>query len=95
MHIKTEKKWKDYIEETIIDKFINCYSNKDEILQSIYKKYSENSGKNPICIDSLEIKNEKGNNLIVNYNFSENNFDQLSYNLETVVKKVFENYKDI
>ena len=95
MHIKTEKKWKDYIEETIIDKFINCYSNKDEILQSIYKKYSENSGKNPIGIDSLEIKNEKGNNLIVNYNFSENNFDQLSYNLETVVKKVFENYKDI
>ena len=95
MHIKTEKKWKDYIEETIIDKFINCYSNKDEILQSIYKKYSENSGKNPIGIDSLEIKNEKGNNLIANYNFSENNFDQLSYNLETVAKKVFENYKDI
>lgn len=95
MHIKTEKKWKDYIEETIIDKFINCYSNKDEILKSIYKKYSENSGKNPIGIDSLEIKNEKGNNLIANYNFSENNFDQLSYNLETVAKKVFENYKDI
>ena len=59
------------------------------------KKYSENSGKNPIGIDSLEIKNEKGNNLIANYNFSENNFDQLSYNLETVAKKVFENYKDI
>jgi hypothetical protein len=95
MHIKTEKKWKNYIEETVIDKFINCYSNKDEILKSIYKIYSENSGKNPIGIDSLEIKNEKGNNLVVNYNFTENNFDQLSYNLETVVKKVFENYKDI
>ena len=92
MHIKKDKNWKDYIEQTVIDKFINCYSTKDEILKSLYKKSSENSGRSPIGINSLEIRNERGNNLVVNYNFSENNFDQLSYNLETVVEKIFESY---
>ena len=95
MHIKKEKNWKNYIEETVVDKFINCYSNNDEILKSIYKICSENSGKNPIGIDSLEIKNDKEKNLVINYNFSQDNFDQLSYNFETVVKKIFEKYKDI
>ena len=95
MHIKKDKNWKDYIEQTVIDKFINCYSTKDEILKSLYKKSSENSGRSPIGINSLEIRNERGNNLVVNYNFSENNFDQLSYNLETVVEKIFESYKDL
>ena len=45
--------------------------------------------------EPLEIKNEKGNNLVINYDFSENNFDQLSYDLGAVVKKIFEYYKDI
>ena len=95
MNISKEQSWKKYIEETVVDKFINCYSQKDEILKQFYSVISENNGKNPIGLDSLEIKNEKGKNLAINYDFSENNFNQLSYNLGTVVKKIFEYYKDI
>ena len=95
MAISKEQSWKKYIEETVVDKFINCYSQKDEILKKFYYLISKNTGKNPIGIDSLEIKNEKGKNLVINYNFTENSFDQLSYNLGVVVKKIFEYYKDI
>ena len=95
MNISKEQSWKKYIEETVVDKFINCYSQKDEILKHFYSVISENNGKNPIGLDSLEIKNEKGKNLVINYDFSENDFNQLSYNLGTVVKKIFEYYKDI
>jgi hypothetical protein len=95
MNISEEQSWKKYIEETVVDKFINCYSQKDEILKQFYSVISENNGKNPIGLDSLEIKNEKGKNLAINYDFSENNFNQLSYNLGTVVKKIFEYYNDI
>ena len=95
MAISKEQSWKKYIEETVVDKFINCYSQKDEILKKFYYLISKNTGKNPIGIDSLEIKNERGKNLVINYNFTENSFDQLSYNLGVVVKKIFEYYKDI
>jgi hypothetical protein len=95
--ISNEQKWKKYIEETVVDKFINCYSQKDEILKKFYYIISKdkNKGKNPIGLDSLEIKNEKGKNLVINYAFTENGFDQLSYNFGAVVKKIFEYYKDI
>lgn len=95
MNISEEQSWKKYIEETVVDKFINCYSQKDEILKHFYSIISENNGKNPIGLGPLEIKNEKGKNLVINYDFSENDFNQLSYNLGTVVKKIFEYYKDI
>ena len=95
MNISKEQSWKKYIEETVVDKFINCYSQKDEILKQFYSVISENNGKNPIGLGPLEIKNEKGQNLVINYDFSENDFNQLSYNLGTVVKKIFEYYKDI
>ena len=95
MNISEEQSWKNNIEETVVDKFINCYSQKDEILKHFYSIISENNGKNPIGLGPLEIKNEKGKNLVINYDFSENDFNQLSYNLGTVVKKIFEYYKDI
>ena len=95
MTISKEQSWKNYIEETVIDKFINCYSIKDETLKKFYYLISKNDGKNPIGLEPLEIKNEKGNNLVINYDFSENNFDQLSYDLGVVVKKIFKYYKDI
>ena len=95
MIISKEQSWKNYIEETVIDKFINCYSIKDETLKKFYYLISKNDGKNPIGLEPLEIKNEKGNNLVINYDFSENNFDQLSYDLGVVVKKIFKYYKDI
>lgn len=97
MNILKEQNWKKYIEETVVDKFINCYSQKDEILKKFYYIISKgkNTGNNPIGLDSLQIKNENGKNLIINYDFTENNFDQLSYDLGAVVKKIFEYYKDI
>ena len=33
--------------------------------------------------------------MVINYDFSEKNFDQLSYDLGVVVKKIFKYYKDI
>ena len=97
MNLSKEQNWKKYIEETVVDKFINCYSQKDEILKKFYYIISKgkNTGNNPIGLDSLQIKNENGKNLIINYDFTENNFDQLSYDLGAVVKKIFEYYKDI
>jgi hypothetical protein len=95
MNISEEQSWKKYIEETVVDKFINCYSKKDETLKKFYSLIAKNTGDNPIGLDSLEINNEKGKNLVINYDFSEKNFDQLSYNLGVVVKKIFEYYKDI
>ena len=97
MNILKEQNWKKYIEETVVDKFINCYSQKDEILKKFYYIISKdkNTGNNPIGLDSLQIKNENGKNLVINYDFTENNFDQLSYDLGAVVKKIFEYYKDI
>ena len=95
MNIKHEQNWKKNIEETVIDKFINCYSSKDEILKNFYSVSSRNSGNIPVGFKSLEIRDEKGKNLVINYNFSENNFNQLSYDFGVVVKKIFEFYKDL
>ena len=95
MKIRKKQEWKNYIEETVVDKFINCYSTKDETLKKFYSLIAENDRENPIGLDSLEINNEKGKNLVVNYDFSEKKFDQLSYDLGAVVKKIFEYYKDI
>ena len=33
MNISEEQSWKNNIEETVVDKFINCYSQIDEILK--------------------------------------------------------------
>jgi len=95
MNIKHEQVWKKNIEETVIDKFINCYSSKDEILKNFYSVSSRDSGYIPVGFKSLEIRDEKGKNLVINYDFSENNFNQFSYDFGVVVKKIFEFYKDL
>ena len=95
MTITKEQSWKNYIEEIVVDKFINCYSTKDEILKKFYYLISKNKEKNPIGVKPLEIKNEKGKNLVINHDFTENSFDLLSYGLGIVVKKIFKYYKDI
>ena len=51
MTIKKEQNWKKYIEETVVDKFINCYSTKDETLKKFYSLIAENTGENPIGLD--------------------------------------------
>ena len=94
-HLKDEAKWKELIKNNVIDRFINCYSGNDEELKSIYSKISKTNKlhKSPIGISALELKDEKGNNLVENYDFSNDKYDQLSYDFEKVAQKVFPNNK--
>ena len=91
-HIKNKNKWKEYIEEVIINRFINCYSKADNILNNLYRKFSNEKA---IGNENLEINDNKGSNLVSNYNFTQNNFEQFSYNLRIVAEKIFNPYKDI
>ena len=96
-HIKKEKKWRVHIERTIADKFINCYSGNDEVLKNFYNlslKKGNKTNKVPVGMHSLEIKDED-NNLVTNYDFTDENYNQLSYEPEKIAEKIFENYKDI
>ena len=90
-HIKHEDKWREIIKNNVISNFINCYSGSDENLKSFYSICSKNVNKNhkpPIGINSLELKDENGINLVKNFDFTENKFDQLSYNFEKVAEKI-------
>ena len=90
-----KKKWKIYIEDLVADKFINCYSSEDEILKNFNEIGSRRGNKKAIGIEKLDIKNEKDIDLVINHDFSEKKFDQLSYKLKFVVETIFGNYKDI
>ena len=91
-HIKNKNKWKEYIEEVIINRFINCYSEADNILKNLYKECSD---KKALGNENLVIKNDKEYNLVSNYDFTGNNFEQFSYILRTVAEKIFTPYNDI
>ena len=60
-HFKHEDKWKEYIKNNVIDRFINCYSGSDEKLKSLYSKISKTNKthKLPIGINPLELKDKK------------------------------------
>ena len=94
-HIKHEDKWIANIDKAIIDRFINCYSTKDDNLKGIYSAISTKFNKlkkNPIGVQSLEIRNNKdSNNLVTNFDFSNEN----SCEPEKVVEKIFAKFKDI
>ena len=97
-HIKKEDKWKELIKTTVIDRFINCYSNNDEKLKDFYficSKSVNKLHKLPIGLNSLELKDDKGNNLVRNFDFTEDNYEQLSYEFEKVAEKIFPKFKDI
>ena len=97
-HIKYEDKWKEYIRNTIIDRFINCYSGYDKELNDFYfisSKYVNKLGKYPIGIDCIELKDDDGVNLVRNFDFTEDTYNQFSYEFENVAKKIFSNYKDL
>jgi hypothetical protein len=95
MYIKHKDKWKKYIEEIVVDRFINCFSKEDEILKNDYHLSEEKSNKIKVGNESLEIKDDKGNNLVTNFDFSDNYFDLSSYKFEIVLENIFEIYKDI
>ena len=83
-------KWKKIIEKIVVDRFINCYSKKDEILAQLYITATGN--KNPVGLSELIIKNDKEMNLVHNYLFS---YGHIEYDYEVVAKKIFNLYKDI
>lgn len=88
--IKNEKAMKEIIENYIVDKFINCYSKNDYILN---KFYIPATGQNdPVGLNELIIKNDKNINLVTNYEFQSGHLD---YDYKEVVNSIFEKYKDI
>ena len=91
-HIQNKNVWKQIINNIVIDRFINCYSKKDNILSWLYslclQKPAEGNGE-------LEILNDNGKNLVHNYSFTENKYGHLNYNYGRVIDKVFKNYKNI
>jgi hypothetical protein len=91
-HIKNKDKWKEYIEEVITNRFINCYSEEDNVLKNLYR---ECPNKKAIGNEILVINNDKGSNLVSNFNFTRNHFYQFSYYLRIVAEKIFKPYKDI
>ena len=91
-HIKNENIWKQFIEDIIVDRFINCYSKQDIALYMLYSfgliNYPE--GNKPLVIN-----NDNGENLVINYDFTQNNYNYHSYKFEEVANRIFEYYKDI
>ena len=83
-------KWKKIIEKIVVDRFINCYSKKDEILAQLYVSATGNN--NPIGLSEVIIKNDKKMDLVHNYQFG---YGHLEYDYEVVAKKIFNSYKDI
>ena len=88
-HIANINLWKKYIQQLVIDRFINCYSHDDYILSKLYKGCMLKSA---VGNDILEINDEQNNNLVKNYKFD---YGHLSYDFGVVAKKVFSYYKDI
>lgn len=94
-HMKNINLWKKYMEYIIIDKFINCYSTEDDILQAL--SLIKNKDKKLLSAGNkaLILKNKKDVNLVLNYDFTGNKFNHMSYNFGTVAQKICEEYKDI
>jgi len=90
-HISGNQLWKQYIENIIIDRFINCYSKADNVLSLAYKScmFKEAVGSSELII------NDNGNNMVNNYDFTKDNFGHTTYNYKTLIKILFPYYKDI
>ena len=95
-HMKNINLWKCFIENLIIDKFINCYSTADEILKAL-SLIGGDKNKNLVSVGNkaLEFKNSNGINLVLNYDFTKNKFEHMSYKFGVVAQKICEEYKDI
>ena len=91
-HISGNKLWKQYIENFIIDRFINCYSEVDKVLSLAYYNCMS---KKAVGSGELIIKDDNGNNMVKNYDFTQNNFGHTTYKYEFLINRLFPNYKDI
>ena len=91
-HISNKHFWSQVIDDIVIDKFVNCFSQKDDILKYMYGMCMLKSAEGR---NKLEIVDEKGRNVIINYDFTQHRYGHLSYNYGIVMKTIFKNYKDI
>ena len=80
--------WAKYKQETIADKFINCFSDNDKVLKY---GYTVAMNKNPIGLNKLYI-NYQGKNLVDNYYFE---YDHDEYQMGKVAQKIAGNYHEI
>ena len=83
IQLKEEATIKEIIENMIADKFINCYSKKDYVLNNFY--IPATGQEYPVGLNELIIKNNENINLVNNYEFQSGHLD---YNYEEVVKKI-------
>ena len=51
--------------------------------------------KEAVGSSELIIKDDNGNNMVNNYDFTKDNFGHTTYNYKTLIKRLFPYYKDI
>ena len=88
-----KKLWKTIIESLILDRLINCFSQTDEVLKNLF---SINMGKSiALGNEFATILDDNGENIISNFNFSENQFNQFNYKKGVIAESIFPKYKNI
>ena len=89
--LKHKETWVGYAKNLITDKFINCYSKKDDVLKILYGLCMMNTavGRNELII------NDEKKNYVENYDFTPYNYGHLSYNMGVVAKNIAGSYKEI
>ena len=90
-HLKKRYKWKNYINETIIDKCNNCHTDNDWVLKYLYRPAMS---KIPLGIEKVNI-NHENKNLIENYDFHKYGFGHLGYKMGLVAEIVSGPYIEI
>ena len=93
INFNEKKLWKTIIESLILDRLINCFSQADEVLKNLF---SINMGKSiALGSDFATILDDNGENIISNFNFSENQFNQFNYKKGVIAESIFPKYKNI
>ena len=88
-----KKLWKTIIESLILDRLINCFSQADEVLKFLF---SINMGKSiALGNDFATILDDNGENIISNFNFTQNQFNQFNYKKGVIAESIFPKYKNI
>ena len=88
-----KKLWKTIIESLILDRLINCFSQADEVLKNLF---TINMGKKiALGNEFAEILNDNGDNIISNFNFTQNQFNQFNYKKGVIAESIFPKYKNI
>jgi hypothetical protein len=93
INFNEKKLWKTIIESLILDRLINCFSQADEVLKNLF---SINMGKSiALGSDFATILDDNDENIISNFNFSENQFNQFNYKKGVIAESIFPKYKNI